>query len=270
MKMRGRQVTGKEPETLLAAIDGAIGRITINRPEKRNAMTLSMWRRLGDVLDDWKMKDDLRVVIVAGAGDKSFCAGNDIKEYATVRGTPEQRAAYDAVTARAYALLRTFPRPTIARVTGYCVGGGMELALLCDLQIAADGAEFGVTPARLGIGYKLEDVELLLANIAPKHAKEILYTASRFPAADAVRWGLVSRAVPADALDDAVDALAKRIAANAPLTVRALKRTVHEAVSGNPDRTLCAELVRDCDASADRREGQTAFVEKREPVFRGR
>lgn len=255
---------------LLAEIQDHVGLITINRPEKRNAMTLSMWQRLGDVLEDWAKKSDLRTVIIRGAGEVSFCAGNDIKEYATIRATAEQRVGYDEITTRAYDLLRTFPCPTIARVTGFSVGGGMELALLCDFQIAATSAEFGVTPARLGIGYKLADVQLLLDHVSPKDAKEILFTGDRFPAADALRWGLISRAVDAADLDQAVDALARKIASNAPLSIKQLKVTIHEAASGKPDLERCAELVRICDASSDRVEGQTAFAEKRQPNFKGK
>jgi len=250
-------------------INEGIGRITINRAEKRNAMTLAMWQELGEILAKWAENPEIRTLIIAGAGDKSFCAGNDIKEYATIRVTPEQRETYDATTTRTYNLLRTFPKPTIARITGFCVGGGMELALLCDLQIAADTATFGVTPARLGIGYKLEDVQLLLANISAKHAKEILYTADRFPAEDAVRWGLISRSVSVDDLDATIESLAARIAGNAPMTVNALKQTIHEAIKPDPDEALCDKLVAACDASADRIEGQTAFAEKREPIFKG-
>ena len=260
-------MTSTEQPEILAEIDGAIGRITINRPGKRNAMTLEMWRCLGQILEGWKSDSTIRVVILAGTGDKSFCAGNDIKEYATIRATAEQRVTYDVVTTHTYNLLKTFPRPTIARITGYCVGGGMELALLCDLQIAAASASFAVTPARLGIGYKLEDVELLLENISPKHARELLYTADKFMAETAERWGLISRAVPDDRLDDEITVLATKIASNAPLTVEALKVTIAEGTADKPDRARCAELVKLCDASDDRIEGQTAFAEKREPVF---
>jgi len=250
-------------------IKDGIGRITINRAEKRNAMTLGMWRDLGAVLEAWAENSEIRTLIIAGAGDLSFCAGNDIKEYATIRVTPEQRETYDATTTHTYDLLRTFPKPTIARITGFCVGGGMELALLCDLQIAADTATFGVTPARLGIGYKLNDVQLLLTNISAKHAKEILYTADRFPADDAVRWGLISRSVPAGELDATIATLAARIAANAPMTVNALKQTIHEAIKAEPNEDLCNALVAACDASSDRIEGQAAFAEKRKPKFTG-
>lgn len=255
---------------ILSEIRGNVGWITINRPEKRNAMTWAMWRLLGDILEGWLEHPDVRVLVVAGAGDKSFCAGNDIGEYADLRASPEKRAGHKATVTKTYDLLRNFPRPTIARVTGFCVGGGMELALLCDLQIAADTSEFGIPPARLGIGYKLDDLELVLAHISPKHAREIFFTAERFPASDAFRWGLISRAVPPGELDAAVAKLAETISSNAPLTVQAIKRSIAEIESGDPDRALCDDLVAACNASEDCQEGARAFAEKRPPKFTGK
>ncbi len=257
---------------LLSERDGYIARLTINRAEKRNAMTLAMWRALGDQLEVWAEDPQVRVLVLTGAGDKSFCAGNDISEFPELRATPEQRAAYDKITTRVYSALREFPKPTIAKIRGFCIGGGLELAQLCDLQIAADTCEFAVTPARLGIGYKLDDILLLTSNISAKHAKELLFTARRFPASDALRWGLINRAVDEETLDETVDDLATEIAANAPLSVAAAKAIVHEAVKeeSQRDRDLTARLVIECDASEDRQEGQKAFAEKRKPEFKGR
>ena len=258
--------------SLDSRIDDAIARLTIDNPARRNAMSLAMWQELGDVLGALAEDPDVRVLVLRGAGEKSFCAGNDISEFATLRHTPEQRQAYDRVTARAYAALEGFPRPTIARVTGFCIGGGLELAQLCDLQIAADTALFAVTPAKLGIGYKLDDVMLLTRNVAAKHAKELLFTGRRFPAEDALRWGLINRIVPEAELDAVVDDYAREIAANAPLSVAAAKVTVGEAVkeAAARDLELCDRMVRDCDTSQDRLEGQAAFAEKRPPDFQGR
>ena len=212
------------------------------------------------------------MIVVRGAGDTCFCAGDDISEFKHLRSTPEGVAAYHATTARAYRALREVPKPTIARIAGFCIGGGLELAQLCDIQIAAETASFAVTPAKLGIGYKLADVLLLTGNVSAKHAKELLFTGRRFPAADALRWGLVNRVVPAAELDAVVDEYAAEIAANAPLSVRAAKLLVHEAVKQATDRdiALCQRLVDACDGSADFIEGQRAFAEKRKPRFKGR
>ena len=263
---------GTTDHKILAEKDGRIGRFTINNPDKRNAMTLAMWQRMGEVFEAWAQDPEIRAIVVRGAGDKCFCAGNDISEFKDLRSTPEQIAAYHATTERAYRALRDVPRPTIARIEGFCIGGGLELAQLCDLQIAAESASFAVTPAKLGIGYKLADVLLLTGNLSAKHAKELLFTGRRFSAADALRWGLVNRVVPAAELAAAVDDYAAEIAANAPLSVSAAKGIIHEAVkdAAERDQALCERLVEACDRSADYREGQRAFAEKRKPEFTGR
>jgi enoyl-CoA hydratase/carnithine racemase len=259
-------------EKILAVKDGRIGRFTINRPEKRNAMSLDMWRRMGEIFEAWADDPDVRVILVRGSGDKCFYAGNDISEFKDLRSSPNGIAAYHATTERAYAALRGIAKPTIARIEGFCMGGGLELAQLCDIQIAADTATFAVTPAKLGIGYKLDDVRLLTDAVSAKHAKEILFTGRKFPAADALRWGLVNRVVTAADLDATIDGYMEEIAANAPLSVKAAKLIVNEAVKGaaNCDEALCASLVDACNESDDYIEGQRAFTEKRKPDFKGR
>ena len=259
-------------EKILAVKDGRIGRFTINRPEKRNAMSLDMWRRMGEIFEAWADDPDVRVILVRGSGDKCFCAGNDISEFKDLRSSPNGIAAYHATTERAYAALRGIAKPTIARIEGFCMGGGLELAQLCDIQIAADTATFAVTLAKLGIGYKLDDVRLLTDAVSAKHAKEILFTGRKFPAADALHWGLVNRVVTAADLDATIDGYMEEIAANAPLSVKAAKLIVNEAVKGaaNCDEALCASLVDACNESDDYIEGQRAFTEKRKPDFKGR
>ena len=259
-------------ELLLTEVDGGIARFTINRPEKRNAMTLAMWERMGDVFEAWADDEKVRVIVVRGAGDKCFCAGNDISEFKDKRSTPDQIAHYNAVTTRTYAALKNIPKPTIARVEGSCMGGGLEVSQLCDLQIAADTALFAVPPAKLGLGYKLDDTSLLVDNIGAKAAKELLLTGRRFPAADALRWGMVNRVVPAPDLDNTVDAYAQEIAANAPLSVKTGKLIANEAAKESQDRDLamCQALVDACNNSEDIKEGQLAFAEKRPPQFTGK
>ena len=246
-----------------------MARLTINRPDKRNAMTLGMWRDFGRHVDAWAGDRDIRVLVVAGAGDRCFCAGNDIKEAAEIRKTPAQRAAFSATVHATYDALKNFPKPTIARISGICMGGGVELALLCDLQIAGADAQFAIPPANLGIGYKLDDIKLLLESISAKHAKQLLFTAERIGALEALEWGLVNQVVEDGNLDAAVDALAARIANNAPLSVSASKQIVNEALKASPDADLCARLVEACDTSNDRKEGELAFAEKRPPRFNG-
>jgi enoyl-CoA hydratase/carnithine racemase len=259
-------------EQLIAEKDGAIGRLIINNPRRRNAFSFAMWQALPELLDDFTADEAIRVVVLKGAGAKAFSAGNDISEFKGRRSTKAQIAEYDAVTARAYETLVSLNKPSIAMIEGYCIGGGLEVALLCDLQIAADTARFAVTPARLGLGYKYDDVRLLVSNVGPKYAKEILYTARQLSAAEAQQMGIVNRVVPVDELAAFVDQYAQAIADNAPLSIRAAKQIVGETVKGPEcaDLDLCQRLVDACHASADYQEGQRAFVEKRKPKFTGR
>jgi enoyl-CoA hydratase/carnithine racemase len=259
-------------DQLIAERDGAIGRLIINNPQRRNAFSFAMWQALPSLLADFVADEAIRVVVLKGAGGKAFSAGNDISEFKERRSTKAQIAEYDTVTARAYETLISLSKPTIAMIEGYCVGGGLEVALLCDLQIAADTARFAVTPARLGLGYKYDDVHLLVSNVGPKYAKEILFTARQFSAAEAQQMGIVNRAVPEDELAAFVDQYARTIADNAPLSIQAAKQIIAETVKG-PDRAdldLCQRLVDACHASVDYQEGQRAFAEKRKPRFTGR
>ena len=259
-------------DKLIAQKDGAIGRLIFNQPERRNAISFAMWQAIPDVIADFVADNAIRVIVVSGAGGKAFSAGNDISEFSTRRASNEQIADYNAASGRAYAALAEAPKPVIARIEGYCIGGGLEVSQLCDLQIAADDARFAVTPARLGLGYKYDDVRLLLANISAKHAKELLFTGRQFGAAEAMQMGLVNRVAPSAELNELVDDYARGIAENAPLSVRAAKGIIAEAVKApaEADLELCQALVDACHASADYQEGQRAFGEKRKPRFEGR
>lgn len=253
-------------------IEGPVARVIIDHRARRNAVSYAMWCELGDALEGLADDDSVRVAVLTGAGDEAFSAGNDISEFKEWRSSAARIARYNEASARACEGLRRMPRPTIARIRGVCVGGGFELAQLCDVQIASEDARFAVTPARLGLGYKLADVELLVASIGARAARELLYTARLFDAAEALRLGLINRVVPVEDLDACVDGYARDIAANAPLSVQAAKRCIAEAVkpAGERDTALCQSLVDACHESEDYQEGQRAFAEKRRPVFRGR
>jgi enoyl-CoA hydratase len=261
-----------DTDKLVAQKEGAIGRLMFNNAERRNAISLAMWQALPAVLEDFASDEAIRVVIVCGAGGKAFSAGNDISEFKQLRSTKAGVVAYDAATRRAYKVLSAIEKPTIAMIEGYCVGGGVEVALLCDVQIAADNAHFAVTPARLGLGYKYDDVRLLVDSIGARYAKEILFTGRLFTAAEALHMQLVNRVVPAGELAVVVEDYALAIADNAPLSIKAAKKIIAEAVKtpAAADLDLCQQLVDACHASADYHEGQHAFAEKRKPKFSGR
>ena len=249
-----------------------VARLVLDHPERRNAMRFDMWRDLADAVEGLEQDDSVRVVILTGAGEQAFCAGNDISEFEHWHATPALRAEYDSQSTRAAVALKTFSKPLIGRIRGVCVGGGFELAQLCDIQIASEDSRFGVTPARLGIGYKLHDVLLLTGGVEARFIRELLFTGRIFAAAEAMRMGLVNRIVPAADLDEVVDGYARDIAANAPLSVRAAKLVIKEAVKvpHERDEALCDEVVGAANLSEDSKEGARAFGEKRPPRFTGR
>jgi len=230
-----------------------------------------MWEQLAQVMTELAQDAQVRVVVVTGAGDKAFCAGADISEFSELRTEPSKARAYDATTHRACSALRHFPKPTIGRIRGSCIGGGMELALLCDIRLAALDSRFGVTPAKLGLGYSLEDTQLLVDRLGAPATREILFTGRIFAPEEALRLGIVNRVVAVDELDALVSQYTQDIANNAPLTLKASKAIVEQASKprNEQDTKLCATLVAKCYASEDFAEGQAAFAQKRKPSFRG-
>jgi enoyl-CoA hydratase/carnithine racemase len=252
-------------------IDGHIARLSINRPRRRNAVTYAMWMKFGEVLEKTIEDADVRVIVLSGEGELAFSAGNDISEFGQWRQDPDKLADYDARSGRVYRLFQQCDKPTIALIRGVCVGGGLELALLCDLRVAADNARLGITPAKLGLGYKLDDIQLVVDAIGANRAKLLLFTGRLFNAAESMKLGLVNQVVPLAKVQATVDALAEEIAGNAPLTIREVKVAIGEAVKPEDarDRSKVQALVDACHASEDFQEGQKAFREKRKPRFKG-
>ena len=259
-------------DKMIAEKDGAIGWITFNNPERRNAVSMAMWEALGDIVGHYAADDAIRVIVLKGAGDKAFVSGADISEFEEKRSSPETTKAYHEVSAKANAALRHVGKPTIAMIRGFCVGGGVSVALGCDLRIASDNSRFAVPAAKLGLGYEYDGVKRLIDVVGPAFAKEIFYTARQFSAAEALVMGLVNRVLPDAGLEGYVRDTASAIAANAPLTVGSIKTLVDEAVKDESarDMALCQQVVDRCFASEDYVEGRTAFMQKRKPMFRGR
>jgi enoyl-CoA hydratase/carnithine racemase len=257
---------------LIARKDGAIGWLVFNNPERRNALTLEMWQGIPDVLRAFDADPEIRVVVIAGAGDKAFVSGADISQFESERSNSEADARYSALTDAAFSTLETLPKPTVAMIRGFCIGGGLAVALACDLRIAADDAKFGIPAARLGLGYGFEGVRRLVAIVGPANASEVLFTARHIEAADALRMGLVNKVVSPSELEATARNFAGMIAANAPLTVRASKLAIKEALRDPEARELAAldAAIAACFESEDFKEGRRAFLEKRAPQFKGR
>jgi enoyl-CoA hydratase/carnithine racemase len=258
-------------DKMIAEKDGAIGWITFNNPARRNAVSMAMWEALSAIVRDFAGDDAIRVIVLKGAGDKAFVSGADISEFEERRSSPETIKAYDRVSHQATEDLQVAGKPTIAMIRGFCIGGGVSVALGCDLRIASDNSRFGVPAAKLGLGYEFDGVKKLVDVVGPSFAKEIFYTARQFAAHEALAMGLINRMLPEAELEAYVRETASSIAANAPLTVGSIKVIVGEVVKDESARDMarCRKVVEQCFASEDYVEGRTAFMQKRKPVFRG-
>ena len=257
---------------MLAAKEDGIGLITFNQPEKRNAMSVEMWVGLGEILDEFAEDSSVRVVILTGAGNKAFVSGADISQFDKLRSNADAQQEYDRMTGVGRQKFQAFRKPTIARIRGFCLGGGLAIAMQTDLRIAAIDSEFGIPAARLSIAYGFDGLRNLVNLVGPAHARMILYTGKRIDATEAERIGLINRMVLDEDLNETVLDIARTIADNAPLSVAASKLTITEVMKDPADRDM--EAVRAagklCFDSEDYKEGRRAFMEKRPPVFVGR
>ena len=258
-------------DKLVAEKENGIGWITFNNPARHNAMSFEMWQAMAAVLEDYAKDPAVRVVVVKGAGEKAFVAGADISQFKERRTGPEAVAEYNATADAANKALVNCPKPTIAMVRGYCIGGGTGIAVACDIRIAAEDARFGVPAAKLGLGYRFSGIKRLSDLVGPQFAAEIFYTARQFSAQEALAMNLINRLVPVAELEKYTRDYANTIVNNAPLTIAAVKRSLLEYVKDPAERDLdlCQQMVDTCFASKDYIEGQTAFMEKRKPVFKG-
>ena len=255
-----------ESDHLRVTRDGAVAVLTIDRPEKRNAMTARMWADLPGVLAGVAADPAVRVLIVTGAGP-SFCAGADISHLLGGADPDDPMADVRRDNLAAQSALRTFPKPSIARIRGHCIGGGVEIATACDLRFTDPTGVFGVTPAKVGIVYTPASTRTLMDLVGPAMTKYLLFSGELIDAPTALRAGLVDRVVDADALDDEVRRFADVLSSRSALTQRATKEVVADLAGGGGGAAVIDRWYRETIASGELAEGVTAFTERRPPRF---
>jgi enoyl-CoA hydratase/carnithine racemase len=257
---------------ILSATGDGVGVVTFNQPQKHNAMSVEMWLGLAEVLEDFGADDAIRTVVLTGAGTRAFVSGADISQFEKVRHNAAASEEYAKRSAAQRALLADYPKPTIACIQGFCLGGGMQVAMLADIRIAAHSSQFGIPAARLGIAYGFDGLRHLVSLVGPSWARLLMYTGMRIDSAEALRIGLVERVFRDDLLWGETMDIAQTISGNAPLAIKAAKVTIAQVLKDESQRDMDAikAIGTSCMDSQDFREGRQAFMEKRRPKFQGR
>jgi len=260
-----------QPGKLNVKRDGHIGIIEFDNQHKFNAVNMEMWQDVAKAIGEFTEDRNIRVVMLQGAGEKAFVSGADISQFGEKRDSAEAQAIYNAAVEGGYKSVFNCPKPTIAKIRGVCMGGGLGLAGYCDIRYCSDDAKFRMPAARLGLGYGFDGLERFASIIGPANTSDLFFSARIFGAADALQMGFVSKVLPVAEIESFVKGYCTMITENAPLTVAASKRSMLEMRKDHKDRDLAAvaKMVAACFDSADYKEGRTAFMEKRTPNFRG-
>ena len=256
---------------MLSRIENGVGYITFNNPEKHNAVSIEMWDALERILDDFRSDNTVRVIVLNGAGGKSFVSGADISKFDKERSSKEAVLSYNKRTQKVYENLETFPKPTIAMINGYCIGGGLNLAVCCDIRICSEKSKFAMPAAKLSLGYPFSSIKRLFDVMGPGMAKHFMFTADKISAKEALTCGLIQKLISEDDIETFVKDYALTISKNAPLTIKAMKQIGVEILKNPDERDLliCEQLASACFDSEDYKEGRRAFMEKRQANFKG-
>ena len=257
---------------IFKSVTEGVGVVTFNNPDKRNAMSIEMWEGLGAALTELRDDEVVRVVILTGAGDKAFMSGADISQFEKNRSDAQANEDYNRKSDAQRAMLADYPKPTIACIRGFCLGGGMQVAMLTDIRFAAEDSQFGIPAAKLGIAYGYDGLKHLVSLVGPSQARLLMYTGMRIDSTEALRIGLVDRVIADEKLWDETLGIARTISGNAPLSIKASKLTIAQVLKDKDERDMAAikEISTACMDSEDFREGRQAFMEKRKPKFKGR
>jgi enoyl-CoA hydratase/carnithine racemase len=261
-----------QTERVKTWLDAAVLHIRFNNPAKHNALSMDMWEAVPPLLERAGKDDDVRMVVFSGEGTKAFVSGADISQFEDMRAAKEAVKRYEQVAEAALQGIYEFGKPTVACIRGYCIGGGVNVAISCDLRVASADSVFSVPATRLGLGYRFSAMKNLTDLVGPGYAKDIFFTARRLDAAEALRIGLVNRIAEPEGLDALLEEYTRAITTGAPLTIKAGKRIIREVLKPDSeiDMEMCRRLILDCFESEDYAEGRRAFMEKRKPVFKGR
>jgi len=259
-------------DNILQRREGPIARIIFNQPEKRNAVSFDMWKAVYDAINTLRKDDNVRVLILSGAGGKSFVAGADISKFESERASKNAVTEYNDMTKKVYDGVANFPKPTIAQIDGFCIGGGVGLAASCDMRFCGISSQFAVPAAKLGLGYEYEGINRLIQLIGPAFTKEVFFTARRFNSQEMASMGFINKILDDNELAPYCIEVANMIAENAPLTIEATKFIANQCVMEESEKNLeaCNTKVMTCFESLDYVEGRKAFMEKRKPVFSGK
>jgi enoyl-CoA hydratase/carnithine racemase len=250
--------------------DGPVGRLVLDNPKRRNAVSASMWRAIPEAIASFEQDPAIRCVVIRGQGTEAFAAGADISEFEQSRSNDAQVREYESTITAAHVAIESTFKPVIALIYGFCIGGGLAIALSCDLRYADRASRFAIPAARLGLAYGVHGMNRLVATVGHAWAREIMFSARRYTAEEALAMGLVNSVLPDTELDAHVQKVALALAANAPLTIAASKTVINSLIETRVDSTEAEAAVARCMNSEDYIEGRRAFMEKRTPKFRGR